>query len=320
MTNYQLVARVASSSSRSRAWNVSTDGQKLTCDCPSWTRRTHTATCREVRTAGACDCKGIDGAKPERTCKHIRGIQARVDAAGGLPQVLRLLRSGVTLSDDEGVEAAAQQMRVREQQARVITRAIAGVRRDGPDRVVTAMNGTTMTGSTLRHVGASRLRPDVVYIRADGWTLGAPLRFVEVARRLWASDWIAVSDRLPGGTWSAPRAYNGRPYIAPAPTVQPPTAPPAVPARQARGCLYCGQVTNRPGSVCQRVACVRDRMGTRACEVPNCIHEKAPSRSLCAAHWAAVTSGTTAPPVAAPAAEPAVPDWLGGRRAIILRD
>jgi hypothetical protein len=33
---------------------------------------------------------------------------------------------------------------------------------------------------------------DVVFVRDDGWTLGAPRQWAEVARDLWGGSWVAV--------------------------------------------------------------------------------------------------------------------------------
>jgi hypothetical protein len=45
-------------------------------------------------------------------------------------------------------------------------------------------------------------RWDVVFVRTDGWTLGAPLKFREVARQLWEGSWLRVihcpQTRIPG--------------------------------------------------------------------------------------------------------------------------
>lgn len=63
------------------------------------------------------------------------------------------------------------------------------VKAGGPDRVLYSKNGE----ATSPKIAAKRYRitPDVVFIRNDGWTLGAPAYFEDVARTLWANDWIA---------------------------------------------------------------------------------------------------------------------------------
>lgn len=37
-----------------------------------------------------------------------------------------------------------------------------------------------------------RITPEIIFIREDGWTLGAPLRLAAAAERLWADQWVAV--------------------------------------------------------------------------------------------------------------------------------
>lgn len=45
--------------------------------------------------------------------------------------------------------------------------------------------------------------PAVVFIRKDGWSLGAPRDFADVAASIWKGDWIAVSKPIPEdeNTW-----------------------------------------------------------------------------------------------------------------------
>lgn len=56
----------------------------------------------------------------------------------------------------------------------------------GPDRVVVNRHGEGRP---------PRLEPDVpiqvILIRRDGWTLGAPWDLAEVAKRLWVGEWAA---------------------------------------------------------------------------------------------------------------------------------
>lgn len=37
--------------------------------------------------------------------------------------------------------------------------------------------------------------PDVIFIRNDGWSLGAPKRLESAAHRLWADEWIGFVRR-----------------------------------------------------------------------------------------------------------------------------
>jgi hypothetical protein len=62
----------------------------------------------------------------------------------------------------------------------------------GPTRVIVSREGwATTPDRALREFG---IVADVVFVRHDGWTLGAPRRWEEVARDLWAGSWVAVID------------------------------------------------------------------------------------------------------------------------------
>jgi hypothetical protein len=80
------------------------------------------------------------------------------------------------------------------------------VRRVGPTRVVVARDGCATTPAlALQDYG---IVPEVVYVRGDGWTLGAPRQFARVAWRLWAESWVEVidlTDDSAGGTDGANR-------------------------------------------------------------------------------------------------------------------
>ena len=43
--------------------------------------------------------------------------------------------------------------------------------------------------------------PEVMLVRKDGWTLGAPLRLEGVAHRTWVGQWV-MRWRLVAGTWT----------------------------------------------------------------------------------------------------------------------
>lgn len=34
------------------------------------------------------------------------------------------------------------------------------------------------------------IKPDVVFVRDDGWTLGAPKHLAQVAKGLWEGEWV----------------------------------------------------------------------------------------------------------------------------------
>lgn len=78
----------------------------LSCNCPGWSRQTHYRDCPAGR-GYTCTCRAraaVGGrSTPEkdmRTCKHLREVQQRIVAAGGLAGALELVRRGITLGDD----------------------------------------------------------------------------------------------------------------------------------------------------------------------------------------------------------------------------
>lgn len=47
-------------------------------------------------------------------------------------------------------------------------------------------------GTTLeRALKEYNIKPDIIFIRDDGWTLGAPSQFERVAYRMWHDRWVA---------------------------------------------------------------------------------------------------------------------------------
>jgi hypothetical protein len=58
----------------------------------------------------------------------------------------------------------------------------------GPSRVLAA-DGTAAAPTT----GLAGL--DVVFVRGDGWSLGAPSSLAEEARKLWADAWVIQIER-----------------------------------------------------------------------------------------------------------------------------
>ena len=61
------------------------------------------------------------------------------------------------------------------------------LQRVGPERVVTDWSGYAVSA---RRVPAQN-RSAIVFVRTDGWTLGSLKGLEDVARRLWADEWIA---------------------------------------------------------------------------------------------------------------------------------
>jgi len=60
----------------------------------------------------------------------------------------------------------------------------------GPDRVVISEKGLA-TSARLAEQDHG-VTPDIVFIRDDGWTLGASKHFAKVAHALWADHWVAL--------------------------------------------------------------------------------------------------------------------------------
>lgn len=102
MTNFLLVARVESRSHPGRAYEVKTDGARLTCPCGRWTRVTHTPWCAELG-GGKCDCKESSETKPARTCRHVRDIEYKIARAGGLSRIMGMLRRGDTFTEQDAL-------------------------------------------------------------------------------------------------------------------------------------------------------------------------------------------------------------------------
>lgn len=63
------------------------------------------------------------------------------------------------------------------------------IKKRGPDRVVVDAGGTAVTPNrALMEYG---LVPDMVFIRSDGWSLGAPSQFRQVAFKMWDDEWVS---------------------------------------------------------------------------------------------------------------------------------
>ena len=62
--------------------------------------------------------------------------------------------------------------------------------RRGPDRVLIGADGTAVPPRRARE--EYDIVPDVVFVRNDGWSLGAPIEMRFVAHELWKEGWITV--------------------------------------------------------------------------------------------------------------------------------
>jgi hypothetical protein len=65
------------------------------------------------------------------------------------------------------------------------------IRRTGPTRVIVDDNGFTVTPLRAKR-DYGRVSIDVIFIRHDGWSLGASQDLAHVAERLWPKHWIGV--------------------------------------------------------------------------------------------------------------------------------
>jgi len=60
----------------------------------------------------------------------------------------------------------------------------------GPSRVVINAEGEATTPERALHDYG--VKPAVIYIRNDTWSLGAPRKYDAVAQSMWKDEWIAV--------------------------------------------------------------------------------------------------------------------------------
>jgi hypothetical protein len=55
-----------------------------------------------------------------------------------------------------------------------------------PTRVIVGADGVACSHERAQRLG---IEHDVVFVRDDGWTLGAPLKWMDVARHMWRAHW-----------------------------------------------------------------------------------------------------------------------------------
>ena len=58
-----------------------------------------------------------------------------------------------------------------------------------PTRVMVREGCATNPQAALRDHG---IEPDVIFVRNDGWMLGAPIHLALQAQRLWADQWVNI--------------------------------------------------------------------------------------------------------------------------------
>ena len=66
------------------------------------------------------------------------------------------------------------------------------VLRDGPDRVMISQDEAVSCRRAREQYGVS---PTVIFIRKDGWALGAPRQFEWVAYCTWSEQWMGFLRR-----------------------------------------------------------------------------------------------------------------------------
>jgi hypothetical protein len=65
------------------------------------------------------------------------------------------------------------------------------VEQTGPNRIVINEEGHAINQRRARERHGIE-SADVIFIRNDGWCLGAPLEFEDVAFKLWEGDWLGM--------------------------------------------------------------------------------------------------------------------------------
>lgn len=76
----------------------------------------------------------------------------------------------------------------------VIVRAETEIHRWGPRRVLIDKEGLSVSPERALRLQNQR-RVDIIFIRKDGWTLGAISELADYAEQLWPTHWIAVMIR-----------------------------------------------------------------------------------------------------------------------------
>lgn len=75
-----------------------------------------------------------------------------------------------------------------------------------PTRVVISAEGDAVAP----HIAAQQADPkkiDIVFVRDDGWTLGAPQEYEKIAESMWVGEWMAV---IYGGIFMTYKDYLKR--------------------------------------------------------------------------------------------------------------
>jgi hypothetical protein len=72
----------------------------------------------------------------------------------------------------------------------------------GPERVLTNAEGSAVP---LRQALENNIKPDVILVRNDGWSIGAKAELERPATNLYLDDWIAVMRRGLKNKWEIER-------------------------------------------------------------------------------------------------------------------
>lgn len=62
-----------------------------------------------------------------------------------------------------------------------------------PNRVVINEEGEALSPKRALEQG---LAPDIIFVRKDGWMLGAPVQFENVAFKLWEKEWAGFMIKM----------------------------------------------------------------------------------------------------------------------------
>ncbi len=76
----------------------------------------------------------------------------------------------------------------------------------GPTRVIVEVDGLAVTHREARDV--FQVTPEIIFIRDDGWMLGAPRQFESVAYKMWKDSWTHFL-RRPHTEWIPIKKYLG---------------------------------------------------------------------------------------------------------------
>lgn len=69
-----------------------------------------------------------------------------------------------------------------------LVQAVLRVLQEGPDRVLVNAEGEAVSSARARE---RSVRPTVLFVRDDGWSLGTPEQYRGVAEKLWHDHWVA---------------------------------------------------------------------------------------------------------------------------------